>query len=42
MSLKTKKEAVITYLEASKTNIWTNATDDIRVSFFFSFKRKDG
>lgn len=40
MSLKTKKEAVITYLQASKTNIRTNATEDIRVSFY-SFKHKD-
>lgn len=33
MSLKTKKEAVMTYLQASKTNIRTNATDNRRVSF---------
>lgn len=39
MSLKTK-EAVITYLQASKTNIRTNATDNVRV-FFYSFKSKD-
>lgn len=34
MSLKTKKEAVITYLEASETNVWTNATDKVRFSSF--------
>lgn len=39
MSLKTKKEAVMTYLQASKTNIRTNATDNRRVSFE-SFKSK--
>lgn len=33
MSLKTK-EAVTMYLEASKTNIGTNATNNVRVSSF--------
>lgn len=37
MSLKTKKEAVITYIQASKTNIKTNATDDMSLFFFFFF-----
>lgn len=34
MSLKTKKEAVTMILEASKANIWTNATNNVRVSSF--------